>query len=180
MPQVQHQIADANIELEEAEHRHSEITNPLSFRLSDILAIQTEAMKANQELFDSCGDPELWKQWDQTIAQQNENIARNRDLQSEISMLDRKAQNAALRAEHEISRSDIDRLTTCQVRAILNNAVVAFCGIHDLPPSERAIVSWGGSNNLDSIDSASRIWSASSAWVMPLDLPDDENTQSSL
>ncbi len=34
--QLQHQIADANTELEEAERRHSEITNPLAFRLSDI------------------------------------------------------------------------------------------------------------------------------------------------
>ena len=34
--QIQHQIANANTELEEAEGRHSEIANPLSFRLQDI------------------------------------------------------------------------------------------------------------------------------------------------
>ena len=116
--QVQHQIADANTELEEAERRHAEITNPLSFRLQDIRTFQTEAMKANQELFDGCGDTELRRQWDQTIAQQNENIARNRELLSEISLLDNKAQNAALRAEHEISRSDIDR---CRGQAVAYN-----------------------------------------------------------
>ena len=107
--QVQHQIADANTELEEAERRHSEITNPLSFRLSDIRQFQTEAMKANRELFDVCGDPELWKQLDQTNDQLNANNAKNRELVSEISAVERKAQNAALRAEQEISRSDNDR-----------------------------------------------------------------------
>ncbi len=116
--QVQHQIADANTELEEAERRHSEITNPLSFRLSDIRQFQTEAMKANQELFDTCSDPELRRQWDQTIDQSNENIAQNRELVSEISLLDRKAQNAALRAEEEMSRSDIDR---CRGQAVAFN-----------------------------------------------------------
>ena len=116
--QLQHQIADANTELEESERRHSEITNPLSFRLSDIRQFQTEAMKANFELFEGCGDTELRRQWDQTIDQQNENIAKNRDLVSEISLLDRKAQNAAFRAEEEISRSDIDR---CRVQAVAFN-----------------------------------------------------------
>ena len=116
--QVQHQIADANTELEEAERRHSEITNPLSFRLQDIRSTQTEAMKANQELFDGCGDPELWKQWDQTNDQLNEIIAKNRELVSEISAVERKARNAALRAEKEISRSDIDR---CRGQAVAFN-----------------------------------------------------------
>ena len=36
-------------------------------------------------------------------------------MQSEISIVDRKAQNAALRAEQEISRSDIDR---CRGQAV--------------------------------------------------------------
>ena len=56
-------------------------------------------MKANQELFDGCGDTSLRQQWDLTIDQQNEYIAKNRELLSEISLHDRKAQNAALRAE---------------------------------------------------------------------------------
>ena len=116
--QVQHQIADANIELEEAERRHSEITNPLSFRLQDIRSAQTEAMKANQELFDGCGEPELWKQLDQTNDQLHENIAKNRELVSEISAVDRKAQNAALRADQEMSRVDIDR---CRAQAVALN-----------------------------------------------------------
>ncbi len=57
-------------------------------------------------------------QWDQTIDQSNENMAKNRELVSEISLLDRKAQNAALRAEDEISRSDIDR---CRAQAVALN-----------------------------------------------------------
>ena len=116
--QVQHQIADANTELEEAERRHSEITNPLSFRLQDIRSIQSEAMKANQELFDGCGEPELWKQLDLTNDQLNANNAKNRELVSEISAVERKAQNAALRADQEISRSDIDR---CRGQAVAFN-----------------------------------------------------------
>lgn len=76
---MQHQIADANTALEEAERRHSEITNPLTFRLSDIRQFQTEAMKANQELFDGCLDPGLWKQLDQTNDQLNANNAKNRE-----------------------------------------------------------------------------------------------------
>ena len=43
------------------------------------------------------------------------NIAKSRDLHSEISILDRKAQNAALRADQEISRPDIDR---CRGQAV--------------------------------------------------------------
>ncbi len=81
-----------------AERRHSEITNPMCYRLSDILAIQSEATKATFELFDSCGDMELRKQWDQSMAQLNENVAKSRELSSEVSLLDRKAQNASLRA----------------------------------------------------------------------------------
>ena len=80
--QLQHQIADANTELEEADRRHSEITNPLSFRLSDIRAIQTDARKDNQELFDGCVDIELRRQWDQSIDQQSEDIPTNRDVPS--------------------------------------------------------------------------------------------------
>ncbi len=72
--QLQHQIADVNTELEEAERRHSEITNPLGFRLQDIRAIQGEAMKANFELFATCDEPELRRQYDQTIDQLNANI----------------------------------------------------------------------------------------------------------
>ena len=113
--QIQHQIANANTELEEAEGRHSEIATPLSFRLQDIRSTQSEAMKANQELFDSCGDPELRRQWDRTIDQHNENTAKGRDLLSDISNLDRKGQNAALRAEQEISKTDIDR---CRAQAV--------------------------------------------------------------
>ncbi len=53
--------------------------------------MQTEATKAIQELFGGCADIELQRQWVQTIDQQNENIATNRDLQLEIAILDRKA-----------------------------------------------------------------------------------------
>ena len=70
----------------------------------------------NFELSEGCGDTELRRQWDQTIAQLNENIAKNRELLSEISLLDNKAQNAALRAEQEISPSDIDR---CREQAVV-------------------------------------------------------------
>ena len=116
--QVQHQIADANTELEEAERRHSEITTPLGFRLQDIRAIQGEAMKANFELFETCDEPELRSQWDQTTDQHNENTTKNRDLMSEISNLDRKAQNAAISAGDEISKTDIDR---CRAQAVAIN-----------------------------------------------------------
>ena len=75
-------------------------------------------MKANQELFDGCDYTELRRQWDLTIDQQNEKIAKNRELLSEISLLDRKARNAALRAEEEKSRSDIDR---CRGQAVAFN-----------------------------------------------------------
>ncbi len=112
---VQHKIANANTVLEEAERRHSEITNPLNFRLQEIRLAHNEAMKANQELFDGCGDPELWQQYDQSNDQMQENIAQHRELVSEISVLDRKAQNASLRAEEELSRLDIDR---CRAQAV--------------------------------------------------------------
>ena len=75
-------------------------------------------MKANQELFDGCGDPELWKQLDLTNDQLNANNAKNRELVSEISAVERKAQNTALRADEEISRSDIDR---CRGQAVAFN-----------------------------------------------------------
>ena len=116
--QVQHQIADANTELEEAERRHLEITTPLGFRLQDIRAIQGEAMKANFELFETCDEPELRRQYDQTTDQHNENTTKNRDLMSEISNLDRKAQNAAISAGDEISKTDIDR---CRAQAVAIN-----------------------------------------------------------
>jgi len=66
-------------------------------------------MKANQELFDGCGDTQSRRLWNQTISRLNENVAKNLELVSEISMVECKAQNATLRAEHEISLSDIDR-----------------------------------------------------------------------
>ncbi len=75
-------------------------------------------MKANFELFATCDEPELRRQYDQTIDQHNENIAKSRDLLSVISNLDRKAQNAALRAEQETSRSDVDR---CRAQAVAFN-----------------------------------------------------------
>ena len=75
-------------------------------------------MKANQELFDGCGDIELRRQWDQTIDQHNENTAKSGDLLSDISNLDRKAQNAGLRADQEISKTDIDR---CRAQAVAFN-----------------------------------------------------------
>ena len=72
-------------------------------------------MKANFELFETCDEPELRRQWDQTNDQLNANVARSRDLQSDSSNLDRRAQNAALRADQEISQSDIDR---CRAQAV--------------------------------------------------------------
>ncbi len=90
----------------------------MSFRLSAIRSIQNEAMKVNQELFDTCGEPELRKQWQGENDRQDENNAKNRELLSEILILDRKARNAALRAEQEISRSDIDR---CRGQAVAFN-----------------------------------------------------------
>ena len=101
-----------------AEGRHSEITTPLSFRIQDIRSAQSEAMKANQELFDGCGDIELRRQWDQRIDQHNENMAKSRDLLSEILNLDREAQNSAQSAEQEISKKDIDR---CRAQAVAFN-----------------------------------------------------------
>ena len=150
--QVQHQIADANTELEEAERRHSDITNPLSFRLQDIRSAQNEAMKANQELFDGCGDPELWKQLDQTNDQANENVAKNRELVSEISVVERKSQNAALRSEDEMSRADIDR---CRSQAVAFNkrAEELRSEIKALEPSNKEIQS-----RRDQIEKQMRAW----------------------
>ena len=52
---------------------------------------------------------------DQTNAQANENVAKNRELVSEISVVERKAQNAALRSDDEMSRVDFDR---CRAQAV--------------------------------------------------------------
>ena len=123
---VQHKIANANTAIEEAERRHTEITNPLNFRLQDIRLAQNEARKANQELFDGCGDPELWQQYDQTNDQLQENIAKHRELVSEISVIERKAQNASLRAEEELSRSDIDR---CRAQVVAFKSRLMSCGL---------------------------------------------------
>ena len=72
-------------------------------------------MKASFELFETCDEPELRRRWDQTNDQLNENMKTNRDLDSDSSNLDRRAQNAALRADQEISQSDIDR---CRAQAV--------------------------------------------------------------
>ena len=75
-------------------------------------------MKASFELFETCDEPELRRQWDHTIDELNAIVARSRDLQSDSSNLDRRAQNAALRADQEISQSDIDR---CRAQAVAFN-----------------------------------------------------------
>jgi hypothetical protein len=58
---------------------------------------------------------------------------------------------------YEQDNANVNGLTASEIGAILNDAVMAFNWIHDSPPSERSIVSWGGSNNLDSIVSATKL-----------------------
>ena len=55
---------------------------------------------------------------DQTKDQANENVAKHRELVSEISLVERKAQNTALRSNEEMSRADIDR---CRAQAVAFN-----------------------------------------------------------
>ncbi|MEQ1829437.1 MAG: hypothetical protein ABL921_25965 [Pirellula sp.] len=107
---LQHQIADANRDLEDAERRHNEIMYPLESRLREINSAQSEASRAKQELFETCDDPELRRKWDETMDQLNQNNARQRELVSEISTLDNKAVHASYNAERETSKSEHERV----------------------------------------------------------------------
>ncbi|MEQ1826531.1 MAG: hypothetical protein ABL921_11325 [Pirellula sp.] len=108
--QLQHQIADANKDLEEAERRHSAITHPLETRLRELSSAQTEAERAKQELFETCDGPELRRKWEAIMDQLNQNIAKQRELVSEISMYDNKADQAAYSSEREVTKSERERV----------------------------------------------------------------------
>ena len=76
-------------------------------------------MKANQELFDGCGDTQSRRLWNQTIGQLNENVAKIESWCQKFRFSIARLKNVALRAGQEISLSDIDR---CRGQAVAFNS----------------------------------------------------------
>jgi chromosome segregation ATPase len=104
--EVQKQIAAADRELQEAERRHDDATAPLYGRMEDIKQARSEASRAQQELFDTCSDPDLERQLDRA----NDELARlleaNKDLATHAAWLDNKSDAERDRIGKELTEAD--------------------------------------------------------------------------
>ncbi len=104
--QVQHQIAIADRDLEEAESKHTELTAPLYFKLDELKNDRNEASKALQELFHSCDDPELLRQYKEVTDEINRLAQANKNLAEQAVYLDSMADSELNKATKEAIESD--------------------------------------------------------------------------
>ena len=106
--QVQHRIAQADQDLDDAERKHGEITGPLHSRLHEINLARGDAMRAQNELFDTCDDPDLRAQLGQVNSELQALNDRNQHLTAHAAQLDNRSDTESNRANRELSEADCD------------------------------------------------------------------------
>jgi CRISPR/Cas system CSM-associated protein Csm2 small subunit len=91
---IQQQLAQADQALTEAEQRHTEVTEPLYWRLEEIKQDVRDGDEARRRLWDTCGDPELLSACAeleselQTLSQRRIELCRRRDELRNAGRLD--------------------------------------------------------------------------------------------